>query len=70
MAKSKIQKPLLQNYNGLEEYLNHISTNKWKQYHNGRTFGEAYNQIKLNLDPIQKTVLSGAMAYEIRDCIV
>lgn len=69
MTKSKIQKPLLQNYIGLEEYLNCISTNKWKQYHNGRTFGEAYNQIKLNLEPIQKTVLPGAMADGIRECI-
>lgn len=69
MAKPKTQKQFLHNYVGLEEYLQCVSTNKWKQNHNGRTFWEAYNQIKINLEPIQKTVLVGAMADGIRDCI-
>lgn len=53
----------------LEEYLENISTSKWKNNHNGRSFWEAYNQIKLNLKSIQENVSTGAMAEGIRACI-
>lgn len=53
----------------LEEYLEGVSTLKWKTNHNSRTFWEAYNQIKLNLKPIQENVATGAMAEGISACI-
>lgn len=53
----------------LEEYLEGVSTLKWKINHNSRTFWEAYNQIKLNLKPIQENVATGAMAEGISACI-
>ena len=54
---------------GLEEYLEGVSTLKWRSNHNGRTFWEAYSQIKLNLRPIQENVSTGAMAEGISTCL-
>lgn len=64
MAKTNLNKCC-----GLEEYLEKVSTLKWKSNHNGRTFWEAYNQLKLNLKPIQENVETGAMAKGISECI-
>ncbi len=46
----------------LEEYLKVRATQKWKSNHNGRTLWEAYQQLVLNLIPIQENVTAGAMA--------
>jgi len=64
MANSK--KKTLSECSGLEQYLECISTSKWKSYHNGRNFWEAYKEIKLNLKSTQENVASGAMAEGIR----
>lgn len=64
MAKTHLNK-----CRGLEEYLERVSTLKWKSNHNGRTFWEAYNQLRLNLKPIQENVATGAMAEGISACI-
>lgn len=50
----------------LEEYLKERSTQKWKVNHNGRTLWDAYQEIVLNLTPIQENVTAGAMAEGIR----
>ena len=67
LSNNMVQK--LKDCGGLEEYLNEISTNKWKPHHNKRTTIEAYNELKRNLEPIQKTVETGAMADGIRTCL-
>lgn len=56
-------------YDGLEDYLAKVSLNKWKDSHNNRTLPEAYDQIKINLKETQESIVSGAMASEIRGCI-
>ena len=67
MAKRK--KILLCECENLEEYLKNICIQKAKANHNGRTFWEAYDQIKLNLKPVQENVSEGAMAEGIKECI-
>lgn len=55
---------------GLEEYLGAVASPALKRTHGGsRTCWEIYNQLKINLKPIQENVAIGAMADAIRECM-
>lgn len=55
---------------GLEEYLEAVASPALKRTHGGsRTCWEIYNQLKINLKPIQENVAIGAMADAIRECM-
>ena len=55
---------------GLEEFLQTISSPALKKAHgNTRTCWEIYDQLKINLKPVQETVALGAMADAIRECM-
>lgn len=53
-------------YNGLEEYLDNTASNKWKENHNNKTLFDVYQDIKNNLKETQENIIPGAMAEEIR----
>lgn len=54
---------------GLESFLSSTQAPSWKKNHNGKTCYEAYIEVKRNLEPIQKTVIEGAMAEGIRSTV-
>lgn len=55
---------------GLEEYLEAVASTALKKAHGGsRTCWEIYEQLKINLQPIQENVAIGAMADAIRECM-
>lgn len=55
------------NPEGLESYIKSKSSTSFKSFHNGRTCFEAYSELTKNLVPVQQSVVSGAMADEIRN---
>lgn len=53
----------------LEQFLADTNSLSFKKFHNSRTCNEAYNELKKNLEPIQNSVTTGAMADAIRASI-
>lgn len=54
---------------GLVQFLTETQNPIWKKYHNNRTCFEAYTEIKRNLEPIQDTIIAGAMAEGINTAL-
>lgn len=67
--RNKNVKKTVKSCGGLEQFLMATQSVSWKKNHNGRTCHEAYQEVKRNLEPIQKTVIAGAMSEGVHTAI-